>query len=62
MTMVDKEEVLLPLRVYGQRAWSSWLFQVNMPADRGKLAQHRLHGAAEGQRRHCGWVGDARTT
>ena len=39
MTMVDEEEVLLSLRVHGQRAWRSQPFQVNMPADRGGLAQ-----------------------
>ena len=38
MTTVDEEEILLPLRVCGQRTWRSWLLQVNMPADCGKLA------------------------
>ena len=62
MTMVDEEEVPLPLRVHGQRAWRSWPFRVNMLADRGGLVRHQSHGAAEGQRQHRGWVGDARTT
>ena len=62
MTTVDEEEVPLPLRVRGQRARRSRLFRVNMPLDRGGLARGRLHGGAEGQRRHCRWVGDARTT
>ena len=39
ITTVDEEEVLLPLRVRGQRARRSQLFQVNMPADRGRLAR-----------------------
>ena len=62
MTTVDEEEVPLPLRVRGQRARRSRPFRVNMPADRGELAQCQLHGAAEGQRQHHGQVGDARTT
>ena len=56
MTIVDKEEVPLPLGVCDQRAQRSRPFRVNMPADRGGLAQHQSHGAAEGQQRHCsGW-------
>ena len=39
MTMVDKDEVLLPLQVCGQRAWRSWPFQVNLPSDCGGLAR-----------------------
>ena len=39
MTMVDEEEVPLPLRVRGQRAQRSRPFRVNMPVDRGGLAQ-----------------------
>ena len=62
MTTVDKEEVPLPLRVCGQRARRSWLFRVNMPADRGRLARGRSHGGAEGQRRYRRRMGDARTT
>ena len=62
MTTVDEEEVPLPLRVRGQRAWRSRPFRVNMPADRGRLAQGRSHGGAEGQRRHRRRLGDARTT
>ena len=38
MTTVNKEEVLLPLRVRGQRAQRSQPFRVNMPADHGRLA------------------------
>ena len=38
MTTVDEDEVPLPHRVRGQRAWRSQPFQVNMPADRGGLA------------------------
>ena len=37
MTTVDKGEVPMPLRVCGQRARRSWPFQVNMPADHGRL-------------------------
>ena len=37
ITTVDKDEVLLPLWVHGQRVWRSRLFQVNMPADHGGL-------------------------
>ena len=62
MTTVNKEEVLLPLRVRGQRAQRSQPFQVNMPADHGRLARGRLHGGAEGQQRHHRQVGDARST
>ena len=52
MTTVDEEEVSLPLRVCGQRARRSQLFQVNMPADRGRLARGRSHGGVEGQQRY----------
>ena len=52
MTTVDEEEVLLPLRVRGQRAQRSQPFQVNISADHDGLVQGRSHGAAEGQRRH----------
>ena len=38
MTMVDGDEVLLPLQMCGQRAWRSQPFQVNMSADHGELA------------------------
>ena len=38
MTTVDEEEVLLPLRVHGQRAQRSRPFRVNMPLDCGGLA------------------------
>ena len=62
MTTVDEEEVPLPLRVRGQRARRSRPFRVNMPLDHGGLARGRSHGGAEGQRRHCQWLGDARTT
>ena len=62
MMMVDEEEVLLPLRVRGQRAQRSRPFQVNLPSDRGGLARHRSHGGAERERGHHQWVGDARTT
>ena len=62
MTTVDDEEVPLPLRVHGQRARRSRPFQVNMSADRGRLAQGRSHGGAEGQRRDRRRMGDARTT
>ena len=62
MTTVDEEEVLLPLRVCGQRARRSQPFRVNMPADHGRLAQGRSHGGAEGQQRHRRRVGDARST
>ena len=62
MTTVDKEEVPLPLRVCGQRAWRSRPFRVNMPADRGQLAQGQSHGGAEGQWRYRRRMGDARTT
>ena len=61
MTTVD-EEVPLPLRVCGQRAQRSQPFRVNMPVDRGGLAQRQSHGAAEGQQQHHRWVADARTT
>ena len=37
MTTVDEDEVPLPLQVCGQRAWRSWPFRVNMPADCGGL-------------------------
>ena len=37
MTTVDEEEVPLPLRVRGQRAWRSQPFQANLPSDRGRL-------------------------
>ena len=62
MMTVDEEEVLLPLRVRGQRARRSKPFRVNMPLDRGGLVRGRLHGGAEGQWRHRRQVGDARTT
>ena len=62
MTTVDEEEVPLPLRVCGQRARRSRPFRANLPSDRGRLARGRSHGGAEGQQRHCRWVGDARTT
>ena len=62
MTTVDEEEVLLPLRVCGQRARRSRPFRVNMPADRGRLARGQSHGGAERQRRNRRQVGDARTT
>ena len=62
MTTVNEEEVPLPLRVRGQRARRSRPFQVNMPADCGRLARGRLHGGAEGQWRHRRQMGDARTT
>ena len=52
MMTVDEEEVPLPLRVRGQRAQRSQPFRVNMPADRGRLAQGRLHGGAEGQQQY----------
>ena len=39
MMMVDEDEVPLPLWVHDQRAQMSLLFQVNMPADCGGLAQ-----------------------
>ena len=62
MTMVNEEEVPLPLRVHGQRARRSQLFRVNMPADRGRLARGRLHGGAEGKWQYRRQMGDARTT
>ena len=39
MTMVNKDEVPLPLQVLGQRARRSWPFQVNLPSDRGGLVR-----------------------
>ena len=62
ITMVDEEEVPLPLRVRGQRARRSRPFRVNMPADRGRLVRGQSHGGAEGQRRYHRRMGDARTT
>ena len=62
MTTVEEDEVPLPLRVRGQRAWRSRPFQANLPSDHGGLARHRLHGGAEREGGHCQWVGDARTT
>ena len=38
MMTINEEEVLLPLRVCGQRARRSQPFRVNMPADCGGLA------------------------
>ena len=38
MTMVDEEEVPLPLRVRGQQSQRSRPFRVNMPLDCGGLA------------------------
>src|SRR6202000_2250788 len=52
MTTVDEEEVLLPLRVRGQRAGRRGLFWANLPSARGRLARGRSHGGAEGQRRY----------
>ena len=62
MTMVDEEEVPLPLRVRDQRARRSRPFWANLPSDHGRLARGRSHEGAEGQRRYCQRVGDARTT
>ena len=62
LTTVEENEVPLPLRVRGQRARRSWPFRANLPSDRGRLAQGRSHGGAEGQWRHRRRVGDARTT
>ena len=39
MTTVEEDEVLLPLRVHGQRAWRSRPFRVNLPSDHGGLAR-----------------------
>ena len=52
MTMVDEDEVPLPLWVHGQRTWRSWPFQVNMPSDRGGLARCQSHGGTERERGH----------
>ena len=62
MTMVEEDELPLPLRVRGQRAQRSWPFRAKLPSDRGRLVRGRSHGGAEGQRRHRRLVGDARTT
>ena len=61
LTTVEENEVPLPLQVRGQRAQRSQSFQANLPSDRGRLARGRSHGEAEGQRRHCQRVEDART-
>ena len=53
ITMVEEDEVLLPLRVHGQRARRSQPFRVNLPSDRGGLARHQSHGGAERERGHC---------
>ena len=39
LTMVEENEVPLPLRVCGQRAQRSWPFWANLPSDRGRLVQ-----------------------
>ena len=62
MTTVEEDEVPLPLRVHGQRAWRSRPFQANLPSDHGGLARCRLHGGAEREWGHRLRVGDARTT
>ena len=62
LSTVEENEVPLPLRVRGQRAWRSRPFRANLPSDRGRLARGRSHGGAEGQRQHRRRVGDARTT
>ena len=62
MTMVDEDEVRLPLWVHGQQAQRSQPFRVNMPADCGGLARHQSHGGAEREQGHCQRVRDARTT
>ena len=62
MTMVEEDEVPLPLRVRGQRAQRSQPFRVNLPSDHGGLARRRSHGGAEREWGNCRWVGDARTT
>ena len=62
MTMVEEDEVPLPLQVHGQRARRSWPFWANLPSDCGGLARCRLHGGAEREWGHRRRVGDARTT
>ena len=62
MTMVEENEVPLPLQVHGQRARRSWPFRVNLPSDCGGLARHQSHGGAERERGNHRRVGDARTT
>ena len=62
LTMVEENEVSLPLRVCGQRVQRSWPFRANLPSDCGGLARRRLHGGAEREWGHRQWVGDARTT
>ena len=62
MTMVEEDELPLPLRVRGQRAQRSWPFRINLPSDCGGLVRHQLHGGAEREWGHCQRMGDARTT
>ena len=62
MTTVEEDEVPLPLRVCGQRAWRSRPFRVNLPSDRGGLARCQSHGGAERERGNRRGVGDARAT
>ena len=47
LTMVEENEVPLPLQVCGQRARRSRPFRVNLPSDRGGLARCQSHGGAE---------------
>ena len=44
LTMVEENEVPLPLWVRGQRAWRSQPFWANLPSDHGRLARGRSHG------------------
>ena len=52
MTTVEEDKVPLPLWVHGQRAWRSWPFWANLPADCGGLVRGQSNEGAERQQRH----------